>query len=87
MRTVYLDSIEPGDITGKYDTSGKDRHFFELRNRRGDTVFFINPKLKRTLTRGVIITDEECTRLDRVFGSRRSIASVVRGAPPRRNNR
>lgn len=87
MRTLYLNSLEPGDITGRYDTKLKDRHFFELQNRRGDSVYFIAPKLRRTLVHGVIITDEECTRLDRVFGSMKSIVVTPGSTPSRRNRR
>ena len=76
MRIVHLRNIREGDLTGKPPHKSSDRRV-ELINSRGDSVYFLDPKLLRSVF-GTKILDMNCTRVDRLFSSMHSYG-LVRG--------
>lgn len=77
MRIVYLESFKEGELTGKPPHKSSDRRV-ELINRRGDSVYFLDPKLLRSVF-GTKILDMNCTRVDRLFRSMGSYG-LIRGS-------
>lgn len=82
MRKVYLQPIEYGDLRF-HGLSYSGRH--ELRNKRGDSVFFIEPKVRRSVLYGISFVDYQCNRGDRVFGGEESY-EVWKGTRQRAND-
>lgn len=83
MRTVILGKIKNGDLTWRPPTSfaGGEAPRSELTNKAGDSVYFLDPVLRRCVF-GVKIVDVNCNRSDRFFSSMQS-HGIQRGSTKR----